>query len=355
MAIPNPLTGRTYDLQDLKEGFENPRLILNELQNNAEAATELCMQVSSRAVNKYTFRMKHGKGVDFVSEDWDTMIILDACRFDTFKNRHSFERGHLESRISRGSNSWMFVKENFEGKQLHDTVYVSANPWSAKLDEGTFHASILLHHEWDAEERTVMPEDVTEAAKDAHERFPNKAIIVHYMQPHTPYIGEKGQKIREQLPRRHRGWHKYNGLQRDGIGPYQGTKEKLLDGMSVWDGVREGHITHRQLEEAYEENFDIVSEYAADLIDSVSGKVVVTADHGELLGDTVFPFRKPQYSHPYYVKSLALCQVPWFVTEHEERRTIETDPPVGKEGINDAMLDESDIVKQRLRDFGYLQ
>jgi len=200
-----------------------------------------------------------------------------------------------------------------------------------------------------------MPGDVTESAQEAHERFPNKRIIVHYMQPHTPYLGEKGHEMREKLPREHRGWHKYNGLQRDEIGPYQGDKEALLDGMSVWDEVKEGHITHSELREAYRENFDILSEYASELIDSISGRVVITADHGELLGDRVFPFRKPQYSHPYYVKSLDLCQVPWFVTERGERRSIETDPPIGKEGIDDSMFDESEIVKQRLREFGYLQ
>jgi len=111
MTIPNPLIDRTYDLQDLREGVEDPQLILNELQNNVEAVK----QISEKYKNSYTFRLKYGKGVDFVSEDWDTMILLDACRLDTFEDRHTFEDGHLESRISRGSNSWMFVKENFGG------------------------------------------------------------------------------------------------------------------------------------------------------------------------------------------------------------------------------------------------
>jgi len=351
VPVDNPITNYSYDLGSVKKGIKNPRLFLRELRYNLEALANPLF----RRVNSYMFRREHGRGADFVSEDWDTMIILDACRYDVFADRHTFDDGELDSRISRGSNSWMFVKENFEGRQLHDTVYVSANPWSAKLDEGTFHASILLHDEWDAEERTVMPADVTEAARDAHERFPNKRIIVHYMQPHTPYIGSKGHELRDRIPGEHRGWHKYNGLQRDEIGPYTGDKEQLLEGTSIWDAVRDGHVSDDELWEAYCENFDVVADHVSDLLETISGKTVITADHGELLGERIFPFLSKQYSHPWDVKSPELCRVPWFVIEDGERRSVEAAPPVGKEGIDRDMLGDRDIVKQRLRDFGYLQ
>jgi hypothetical protein len=39
-----------------------------------------------------------------MDEDWDTLLILDACRYDLFAEEVPFG-GRLESRISLGSSS----------------------------------------------------------------------------------------------------------------------------------------------------------------------------------------------------------------------------------------------------------
>jgi len=52
-------------------------------------------------------------------------------------------------------------RENWD-INLHETI----NVW---LDEG-----------WDEETGTVLAETLTKAAPDAHDRFPNKRIVVHY-------------------------------------------------------------------------------------------------------------------------------------------------------------------------------
>jgi hypothetical protein len=144
----------------------------------------------------WKFLLRHGTGTDIFEEDWDTLVLLDACRYDVFVQENTLD-GSLESRITRGRMSWEFMEANFVGKELYDTVYVTANPYIVNLDDGIFHAVVddPLTDYWDDENQTVQPEDVTDVAIDAHERYPNKRLIVHYMQPHAPYIGETGTKM----------------------------------------------------------------------------------------------------------------------------------------------------------------
>jgi hypothetical protein len=66
------------------------------------------------------------EGVDVVEEDWDTLIILDACRYDVFESVNDLP-GRLERRTSQAAVTWSFLKQNFENRQLYDTVYVAAN------------------------------------------------------------------------------------------------------------------------------------------------------------------------------------------------------------------------------------
>jgi len=55
-----------------------------------------------------------------------------------------------------------------------------------------FHDVILLYMQDGAQELGVTkPEAVSRAVLKAKERYPEKRIIVHYVQPHDPYIGEQ--------------------------------------------------------------------------------------------------------------------------------------------------------------------
>jgi hypothetical protein len=79
---------------------------------------------------------------------------------------------------------------------LHDSVDVSVKPqlegnrnrWSIKLHETI---NVWLDEGWDDETGTVRAETMTEAALEAAEQFPHKRIIVHYMQPHYPFVPVK--------------------------------------------------------------------------------------------------------------------------------------------------------------------
>jgi len=52
-------------------------------------------------------------------------------------------------------------------------------------------------NEWDEEYKTILPGDIAAAAHDAYETCPNKRLIVHFMQPHVPFIGDLGREIEQ--------------------------------------------------------------------------------------------------------------------------------------------------------------
>lgn len=65
-----------------------------------------------------------------------------------------------------------------------------------------------------------------------------------------------------------------------------------------------------RLRKAYTENLKIVLKYVSDLVEELPGdNIVVTADHGERLGEN------NHYSHASGVDDPLLLEVPWFKVE----------------------------------------
>lgn len=112
---------------------------------------------------------------DVMSEDWDVLVLLDACRQDYFESTCEL-KGTFESRVSAAGSSKQFLERNFVGRSLHDTVYVTGNPYVDILPDETFHA---VHDEplrdgFDPESGTIPPQAVTDAAIQALDRYPKK-------------------------------------------------------------------------------------------------------------------------------------------------------------------------------------
>ncbi|RLE62266.1 MAG: hypothetical protein DRJ38_09930, partial [Thermoprotei archaeon] len=64
-----------------------------------------------------------------LEEDWDFLIVLDACRYDFFDILHSnlFD-GILEKRYSKGIDTPSWFKETFKNP-YRDVIYISGNPY----------------------------------------------------------------------------------------------------------------------------------------------------------------------------------------------------------------------------------
>lgn len=260
-------------------------------------------------------------------EDWDVLIVLDACRYDTFEQLNPLP-GTLKRRHSVGSESREYFVRNFSGREFHDIVYVTSNPWITKVSEGTFHDVRHVYTEgWDPGNETILPSEVTKQGIETIREFPSKRIVVHYMQPHAPYIGERGQKI-----------------------PHQKTNNPDEYVRSIWANLQYGltDTTVADVREAYRENLEIVLDSVRELWSEVDEKVVVTSDHGEMLGDRLSPIPVRGYGHLPRTPLPPLREIPWLELPYETRRTIRADPPLEATELSE------DMVNERLRHLGYL-
>lgn len=276
----------------------------------------------------------HAKmGISVMEQDWDTLIILDACRYDSFEKLVEFD-GELSKVHSVAHSTGQFLKKNFGGRQFHDTVYVSGNPQvQANLPEDTFHKRIpVWKNEWDEELETVAPDTVTERAKEAARNYPDKRLIVHYMQPHQPFVGEQGREMMLE-----QGLRGANALTDD--------KEQL----KLYQALRYGlvDISDERLRELFEENLQVTLDSIEKLLESHTGKTVITADHSELLGDTVGVLPMKGYGHPSGLHVEELLTVPWFELPVDSRRDIESDEP------EESVKSETESVEERLEALGY--
>jgi len=317
--------GRRYTLGNFLDALNRPRLLFNEIRRIVDYPSEVIW-------NRY-FQTQYGDGIDIIERDWDNLLVLDACRYDFFKDQNSID-GDLSSVVSAGEKSWPFLHRNFSNRKLHDIVYVSANPFVERLDDEIFHATWSLLDRWTEDPGTVLPETVVDAALEASETYPNKRLIVHFMQPHRPYLGPTADEIRENI--RLSGW-----------GEGHTTSDGSTGGVSLWNAAKCGQISKNKIRTAYRETLDLVLEQVFFLLESLDGRSVVTADHGEMLGESVLPHTRPIYGHSTGVQSRQLRIVPWLDVPATTRREIVAEPPVAVSGHN------KELVSKRLRELGY--
>lgn len=308
---------KRYNFENLLKVLGQPEFIFWELQRL-----------------KFDFKFS-GKATNVMEKDWDNLLLLDACRYDYFERQNDLP-GDLDAVLSHGGQSWEFMEGNFVGEQLHDTVYVTANPHTGKLGDNVFHAVEPLYlNAWSKEHETVLPQDVAEAGIKAQDKYPNKRLIVHFMQPHRPYLGDTAEQLQQE--------HGISGFNRE-----LAYNNKTREGPSFSTLIERGVISIERTKKAYSETLDIVLAWVADLLNTLSGKSVVSADHGELLGERIIPFGKPKFGHSHeYIRNKTLYQVPWLEIPFEERRRIKADEPIGSES------GAPDTVKERLHSLGY--
>lgn len=282
---------------------------------------------------------------NFLDEEWDTLLILDACRYDVFSEENRID-GRLESRYSIASNTATWLRRTFLGAELYDTVYVTSNPNGLKLENGVwadrpiFFKTVSALDLWDAEHQTVLPEDVARRTLDAHEEHPDKRIISHFVQPHAPYLGEKAREIHERIDDTVAGWN----LDRDFLDyDFEDVDTVLLD---VFDR-NEYDLDESDLREAYRETLAIALESVESLVDELDGRTVITADHGEMLGEKAVPFGREVFGHPGWLKTDELRRVPWLVRGDGPRRPVTPEEPV------ETAVEDDDVIAERLRALGY--
>lgn len=309
-----------YSLAQLKKGVKSPRSGIMELNSFIHQGGD--------AFNS--------KGSNFLAEDWDTLVILDSCRYDLFRNRHSLP-GRLNSRISRGGGTYEFLKGNVADREFHDTVYVTANPQFHYHREelgGSFHdVRNIWKDRWNEELRTVPPDVTTDAALEAAEEYPHKRLLIHYNQPHAPYIGPTGRQL--------------DGLSGKAREDESENSQSLL--RTLAHNIRPS-FTAAEHRRAYTENLDLALSGVEPLLEERPGRTVVTADHGQLLGERVGPIPIRYHGHRRGIHVKELVKVPWLVHESGERPEITTE---ASKRCDDSI--DGTVVVERLHDLGYVE
>lgn len=254
-----------------------------------------------RQLNRWFHRLwdRLGRsGVEYFEEDWDNLLLLGACRYDAFAEQAELP-GHLVSRRSNASATREFLSVYLDGADLRDTVYVTADP---HLDQHRDEVDVAFHETvdvWrddgsDVASGGVYPETVARAAERAAERYPDKRLLVQFVKPHLPPVCDPGQRRHELA-----SLEVVDGAIRD---------VDDLDDELLWRG--------------YRENLDIVLASVRRLLIVLSGRTVVTADHGQMMGERAFPLPMREYGHPSGIRSTPLNRVPWFVHDAGSRRAI---------------------------------
>ncbi|MFP3871452.1 MAG: hypothetical protein ACOC55_04720 [Candidatus Natronoplasma sp.] len=265
---------------------------------------------------------------------WDYLIVLDACRYDHFEKYYERyiegklrkARSPVECKDGVATSEW--CKAVFT-ERYDDVIYVSTTPHVNSFSEvNGFRAKDhfwkvidVWDSGWNDEMGTVLPEKVNEVVLETKKDFPDKRIIAHYMQPHFPYLSlDNPFNPKSKDPGAH------DNLKRN-LRNFFGSKVRRVLGGNLTRKIirllnlppinpmeetlrREGKSG---LIKAYDENLKIVLESLNKLSGEIKneGKMCITADHGEYLGEDGF------YGHSYLPQHPVLNEVPWLEMDLE--------------------------------------
>ncbi|MDY6768707.1 MAG: hypothetical protein SVW02_01215 [Candidatus Nanohaloarchaea archaeon] len=215
------------------------------------------------------------------------LVVLDACRYDVFREvGHLFLSGDLSPAYTPVRDTFEYVQTMWRGES--DVTYVSGavpinsvkkSDWT-DTDAGLYDGYNPSEHiadivdawkmGWDDDLGTVPPEAVADIVLDHDDE---DRLIAHFFQPHAPYIGE----------------NQLLGYTGEDHRPHRGNPNDAR----IWERVKRGEISDRELRAAYRSNLLRALRSVRELVERTRhDTVLVTADHGEALGEY------GTYAHP---------------------------------------------------------
>jgi hypothetical protein len=226
--------------------------------------------------------------------------------------------------VASTSTEWMDVTfDDTYASEIAETAYVSANPYSQRLNKSKFG---LINHvwrdHWDDSLGTIPADPVTDHGIAVARSGKFDRVILHYMQPHFPFIGGT----------------QFGHLGREAFNIGSG------EGQNIWRMIESGTVDSEEAIEAYYDNLRYVFEFVKTLLENVDGQVVISADHANALGEW------NMWGHRAYVPFRAVREVPWDKRDCVDSETYE--PDVGLDDLKDDRTAEG--VNDRLRSLGYV-
>ncbi|MCU4802064.1 hypothetical protein OB920_16940 [Halobacteria archaeon HArc-gm2] len=270
-------------------------------------------------------------GIDVEAADWDTLVVCDACRYDLFCETDApswFDT--FQKATSRASTTPEWLKVTFPDK-YGDIVYVAGNPMVSEHVSESFHELIEVWQDaWNEEENVIDPVTVTEAAIEARNEYPNKRIVVHYMQPHAPF-------------------YDHPELQFTSYGDFEGLTPEGNEGAgNVWEAVQRGLVTEDEAWEGYRDTLEYVLPEVEKVLQADGmGRRIVTSDHGNVFPRRSFPIPFEYSGHPIGHRTHGLIDVPWGVLPSDDR------PEIVEGDIDSKTTAGAQEVEDQLKALGY--
>jgi hypothetical protein len=272
-------------------------------------------------------------GQNVFAADWDMLIILDACRVDALHavtSEYAFLDA-IDTRWSVGSTSFEWMVHTFDQRyreEIENTAYVTGNPYPTRVFDRQYHPPVRTAipfgpTEYDVVDRktfrlldevaqygvdddleAVPARTMTDRAVDVGRSLNPERLLVHYMQPHVPYLSE-------------------TTIERPEFARFM-----------------RGDVTREEMWTAYVDNLRYALDDVELLLENVEAEtVVITADHGEAFGEFGF------YDHTIGCPHPVVRRVPWVRTSATDKGTYEPSIKPERGDLN---------VESHLSDLGYL-
>ncbi|MDF9744104.1 hypothetical protein [Natrinema salsiterrestre] len=280
-------------------------------------------------------------GTNVYEREWDVLIVLDACRVDTLRevaDEYDFI-DTVDEMWSIGSHSAEWLAQTFSEtyrSEIERTQYITGNPhtdrvldqrmtppmnnttaidfsrWDFVDTEAFESLEMVWEDRLDETYRVTLPGVMTDHAIAAGRTRDPERLIVHYMQPHLPYIGRAF---------------------RDGRGP----TDVEMDG---YEKLESGESDRETVYELYTETLRLVLDEVEVLLKNIDAeRVAITADHGEAFGEM------RAYGHPEGFPHPIVKKVPWVETSARDTQTRDPDLEANR-GV-------SVDIEDHLQDLGY--
>ncbi|MFB6185893.1 MAG: hypothetical protein ABEI86_03380, partial [Halobacteriaceae archaeon] len=203
--------------------------------------------------------------------------------------------------------------------EMADTVFICGNPHSDWLLEGNDFLLLdeVWRYGWDNDLGTLPPRPVTDRAIEVGRSENPQRMILHYMQPHYPFISEPDLDY---------------GIDLKHFGE--------LPWDNIWDRLRKGEIDQERVLNAYRDNLKHVLDDIDLLLRNIEAdRAVITSDHGNAIGEWGI------YGHPMHMPLDVLQTVPWVLTTGTDNQTYQPET-ISKQNVDSE-------VQEQLRQLGY--
>lgn len=378
-----------YLLSLLKDGVSKPEKIIPFLKSNVEkqAIRAVVGSKSEYYRRKNQIPLQKEKMHKMLEDDNQDMVVvvLDTCRYDYFEQTYQeFLTGDLTKVWSAG-NATPYWTHNMWDKKIN-IDYVSALPFPVK--EGAYKNKPLMDFSpkdifqettyVDSNSDiipTVYPEVMTNIALEHIEKSSTNKTVIHYLQPHRPYTGDT--KILQWRTKTDEFLYNLDEELIDDIPVDDISDKEYLMGGDILDlipvpskayerisketykiqsQIKNGDLTWEHLIKAYQDNLLSVLPEIERLVRELDDeKIIITADHGEHLGEYTKELgvsQHPNITHPI------LREVPWFEVSEVKTSQEATSPrrdsleriSADLVEVNSTVLENNIVQKQGVED-----